>query len=201
MCRKRIGFLNIAADVGVTRTSGSGVQSRRIGRLPGSPGRRHSPQKPFTRSDKEILMKKAIAMRVSWGFVFCLLTAFAVFENAEGATIGGLPLPMNIAGTSWAGELTTVESSGSTAFRNVTVSFETQDGNFISGIMKDTDTDETITAFSGIVGPLNPYLLHLTGPNRVMLGDVVRRGRINRLFVRGSDTASGSSFMGVLVRQ
>lgn len=140
-------------------------------------------------------MKKAI--------LFMSLVVVVVFSaHTQVATAGGaLPLPINIDGTSWSGTVKVIAPDGTLQEGTTTVSFSNQSGSFFTGTMTDLSDPNTIVSLTGVIGPLNPRLLHITAADQVILADVVKAGRANKLLIRGGNTSAGTTFMGVLFRQ
>ncbi|MHC1741456.1 MAG: hypothetical protein AB9873_00320 [Syntrophobacteraceae bacterium] len=140
-------------------------------------------------------MKKAILFLSL--FVAVVFGAYA----QPAAAGGGVPLPINIDGTNWSGTVKVIASDGTLQEVETTVSFSNQSGNFFIGTMTDLSDPNATVSLTGVVGPVNPRLLHITAADQVILADVVRAGRANKLFIRGGSTATGTTFMGVLLRQ
>jgi hypothetical protein len=145
---------------------------------------------------KQSSMKKGI-------LVLSLLALVVVASPAQAAGGGGkgVPLPINIDGTSWSGTVKVVSTDNTTQEGLTTVTFTFQDGNFFAGTMTDMLNPDATVSFSGVIGPLKPFRLHMTAPNQVTVATVVKAGRANKLFIRGGNTATGATFLGVLQRQ
>jgi hypothetical protein len=141
---------------------------------------------------------------VLMGIVFLVATAFgdAVLFGAD-QRVGGfsLPLPPNILGSSWVGDVTYVDTGGRTRTVNgVVVSFLTQTGEFFSGTFSDPSAEPNEIAFSGVTGPFSNNLL-ISAEGYVIHGDIMQLSRPHRLVFRGNNTTNGATFFGVLARQ
>jgi hypothetical protein len=159
-------------------------------------------------------MKKRIAVLLP---LFVLLVCCPTFA---------LGAPPDLNGVSWQGEVTYQADSGGPQTITVVFTITSQGGpnnNFIAGTIAAPALTSSVrprlaaaavevlpglpdgfpTTFSGVIGPFNNCLLHLTAADTVMSADVFGRGR-HRLAVLGhivGGSLAGTTFQGFLARQ
>jgi xanthosine utilization system XapX-like protein len=146
-------------------------------------------------------MKKSLILTT---LVFLMLGAVAMAaENATVTAPGCIP-PFNLLNSVWVGNLTIVQTDGTTETVPATLSVLTQTDTAFSGeLILSTSPDPPIIAFSGIIGLFCDKELYMTAENIVMNGAIKRiyGQQVLKLRLRGQNVSDGSTFNGALLLQ
>ena len=151
-------------------------------------------------------------------FSFIGIGVVLLLFTANLALAGALHIP-DIKETTWKGDLTFVDTAGTTTvIVDAVLTVTAQTDNFFSAkLVTDPNDPTTDVLFSGIIGPFrafSPFPVQMTATGKVVFGDLKVRwwkpGSLNSaadhdrqttLVLQGSDTVDGSTFRGTMNKQ